>query len=217
MISSSDICLFLFPQTNVLKVGDVESVKKNFFALCLFINLFFEKFRCRFQVLRQFQVLSCAKQCWLIANQAKYLWVKVYGTHGLLWPVLQVGVNPPGTKRSSSLPSRRDPSTALVTPRCRGSRALGARTRSALCSRTTCSPTVCTGGKRVPAALLGAGLAFLPSLSQGEVMGDTWWQQGQSFPCLLHLGLMSRPLSASPSDCSLLEKSLFNGFGTASL
>lgn len=158
---------------------------KYFFARYLFISLFFEKFRCRFQVLCLCQVLSCRKEFWLIANQAKYLWIKVHATHGLLCPVLQVGVNPHGTKTSCSLPSRRDPSTALGTPRCRGSPALGVHTRSALSSRTTCSPTVCTGillGKRSAWSPLGAGLDFLPSLREGEVMGDTWVIGGSGLP-----------------------------------
>lgn len=64
------------------------------------------------------------------------------------------------------------------------------------------------------------GLPSFPASVRGKWWETRGWQQGQSFPCLLLLGLMSRPLSAtsaSPSDCSLLEKSLFNGFGTASL
>lgn len=43
MISSSDICLFLFPQANVLKVDDVESVKKYFFLLYAYLLIYFLK------------------------------------------------------------------------------------------------------------------------------------------------------------------------------
>jgi len=75
-----------------------------------------------------------------------------------LHPVLQVGVNPPGIKTSFSLPLQQDRSTALGIPRCQGSQALEARTRSVLSSRITCSPTVRTGllgEKKVYGALRG--------------------------------------------------------------
>lgn len=93
-----------------------------------------------------------------------------------LYPVLQVGVNPPGTKTSFSLPLRRDHSIALVIPHYQGSRALEARTHSVLSSRITCSPTVCTvllrGGKMYMEPCLEAGLAFLPGLLEvGEMDG----------------------------------------------
>lgn len=116
-----------------------------------------------------------------------------------LYPVLQVGVNPPGTKTSFSLPLRRDHSIALVIPHYQGSRALEARTHSVLSSRITCSPTVCTvllrGGKNVHGALLG-GWACIPSRPPGG--GGNGWetherQEGRSSHCLLHLCIVAKP------------------------
>ena len=115
-----------------------------------------------------------------------------------LYPVLQVGVNPPGIKTSFSLPLQQDHSIALVIPRCQGSRALEVRTRSVLSSRITCSPTVCTvllWGKKVRRALLGSWACF-PSQPPGG-WGNGWEtherQEGQSSHCLLHLCIMSKP------------------------
>lgn len=85
--------------------------------------------------------------------------------------MLQVGANPPGIKTSFSLPLRRGRSTALLIPRCLGSRASEVHTRSVLSSRITCSPTVRTvllsgGGIKVRRVLLG-GWVCVPSQPHG--------------------------------------------------